>query len=303
MELQQLRYVVALAEELSFTRAAARCHVVQSALSHQIKILEKELGVELFARTSRRVEPTEAGMAFLPPARASLAAAESAAADAAAAAGLVRGRLTMGVIPTVAAVDLPAALKTFRQAHPQVQITLQGGRSDDLESAVAGGQLDVALIGALTNHEPRGVASRLLDSDHHIAVLSREHPLSSRREVQLLDLADEIFADFPAGTPGRQQSDQAFARAAIHRDVPFEVDSIDLMLGLVRQNLAITLLPSKFTFSHRDLAVIQIADGPSRMEHILWSRLNPSPATKAFLAIVNRAGPPADSRELDPRHR
>ncbi|MFI6215324.1 LysR family transcriptional regulator [Nocardia brasiliensis] len=291
MELQQLRYAVALAEELNFTRAAARCHVVQSALSHQIKLLEKELGVELFARTSRRVEATVAGRAFLPAARASLAAAESAAADAAAAAGVVRGRLTAGVIPTVAAVDVPAALEAFRRTHPQVKISLQVGSSDDLESAVAAGELDVALIGAVGNRKPRGVASRLLDSDHHVAVVSRDHPLSSRRVVRLLDLADEIFADFPAGTPGRQQSDQAFMRAGIHRDVSFEVAPTDLMIGLVRQNLAITLLPSKFAFSHHDLSVIPITDGPTRTEHILWSRLNPSPATKAFLAIVDGQRP------------
>lgn len=128
MEFQQLRYVIALAEEASFTRAAARCHVVQSALSHQIKALENELGVALFARTSRRVELTAAGQAFLPAARASLEAAERAAEDAAAASGLIRGRLSIGVIPTVTAVDVPAALRTFRQAHPHVQIVLRVAR-------------------------------------------------------------------------------------------------------------------------------------------------------------------------------
>ncbi|WP_394275979.1 LysR family transcriptional regulator, partial [Luteococcus sp.] len=101
MELQQMRYVVAIAEEKNFTRAAERCFVVQSSLSHQIKALEHELGVALFARSSRRVELTAAGEAFLVHARASLAAAERAVSEAAAANGQVRGTLTVGVIPTV----------------------------------------------------------------------------------------------------------------------------------------------------------------------------------------------------------
>src|SRR5690625_1962324 len=94
MELQQMRYVVAVAEERSFTRAAQRCFVVQSALSHQIKALENELGVTLFARTSRRVAPTAAGEAFLGAAREALAAADRAVAEAGAATGELRGTLT-----------------------------------------------------------------------------------------------------------------------------------------------------------------------------------------------------------------
>ena len=113
MDLQHMRYVVAVAETGSFTRAAERCFVVQSALSHQIANLERELGVKLFARTSRRVELTQAGQAFLPGARLSLEAAERAATEAAAAAGEVRGHLAIGTIPTVTAVDIPEALQRF----------------------------------------------------------------------------------------------------------------------------------------------------------------------------------------------
>ncbi|HMS36947.1 MAG TPA: LysR family transcriptional regulator, partial [Arachnia sp.] len=131
MELQQMRYVVAVAEERSFTRAAGRCFVVQSALSHQIKALERELGVTLFARTNRRVELTAAGEAFLASARTSLDAAGRAATDAAAAVGEIRGSLTVGLIPTVSAIDIPAALKEFRRAHPAVRFALRGGGSDE----------------------------------------------------------------------------------------------------------------------------------------------------------------------------
>ncbi|MFE1499848.1 LysR family transcriptional regulator, partial [Streptomyces albidoflavus] len=124
MELQQMRYVIAVAETNSFTRAAQRCLVVQSALSHQIARLEKELGARLFERTSRRVRLTPAGAAFLPSAHQCLDAAERAAAEVAASVGEVRGRLAVGLIPTVAAVDIPAVLKDFHQRHPKARISL-----------------------------------------------------------------------------------------------------------------------------------------------------------------------------------
>ena len=131
MELQQLRYAVAIAEEQSFTRAAERCFVVQSALSRQIKSLEGELGVRLFARTSRKVEATPAGEAFVEQARLCLRAAERAKVAAAAAHGDIRGSLTIGVIPTVTAVDVAAVLGAFRRSYPEVGVHVRTGGSDE----------------------------------------------------------------------------------------------------------------------------------------------------------------------------
>lgn len=290
MELQQLRYVVAVAEEANFTRAAARCFVVQSALSHQVKALEKELGVALFARTSRRVELTAAGAAFLPAARASLEAAGRAAADAAAATGLIRGELRVGVIPTVTGVDVPGALGAFRRAHPQVRIALGVSGSDEQEAAIARGELDVGLLGLPANRRPRGVAWRNLGTDRHVAVLSREHALADRVELRLRDLEEETFVDFSTGSPGRTQSDMAFEAAGIARDVAFEVMASDLMIDLVRQNLAVVLLPSRYAPGTGDLVSIPIADGPTRAEYLAWSDFNPSPAARAFLDILEQGG-------------
>src|SRR5690606_32613841 len=118
---QQLRYVLAVAETRNFTRAAERCFVAQSALSQRIAHLERALGTALFARTSRRVELTAAGEAFLPLARQSLDAADRAATEAAAAVGQVRGRLAIGMIPTVAALNVPEVLRRFREKYPAVQ--------------------------------------------------------------------------------------------------------------------------------------------------------------------------------------
>lgn len=286
MELQQLRYVVAVAEERNFTRAAQRCFVVQSSLSHQIKALERELGFALFARSSRRVELTAAGEAFTVQARASLDAAERAVSDAAAATGIVRGRLTVGVIPTVTAIDVPAALGVFHRAYPDVQIALRTGASDEFLAAIAAGEMDVAVLGLPDEAAHPAVATRVLLREELVAVVAADHPLASRAAVSLTDLAEERFTDFPAGGPGRQQSDRAFEAAGIAREVAFEVMSPELMLALVRQGLVVALLSPQLIPSGEGVIGVPVADGPRRVVQVAWSRFNPSPAARAFLADV-----------------
>lgn len=283
MELQQLRYVVAVADERSFTRAAARCNVVQSALSHQIKALERELGLELFARTSRRVEPTAAGMAFLPSARASLEAAERAVVDAVGAAGEVRGTLTIGVIPTVTTIHIPAALGAFRRAHPAVQIRLRGGGSDTFIQSIRDGEMDVAVLGLPDSAPTTGVRTRILARERLVAVASARHRLAGRRRLRLADLADEAFVDFPAGTPGRAPSDLAFQAAGVRREVAFEAMSTELILDLVAQDLVIALLAPAVVPERDELRAIPVTDGPTRIEYLAWSEFNPSPAAREFL--------------------
>ena len=281
-----MRYVVAVAEEQNFTRAAERCFVVQSSLSHQIKALETELGVALFARTSRRVELTAAGEAFLRQARASLASAERAVVEAVAATGQIRGSLTIGVIPTVTAIDIPVALGEFHRAHPDVQIRLRGGGSDEFIAAISAGRMDVAVLGLPDGTPPSGVSTRVLTRERLVAVVSVNHALAGRRRLRLADLADETFVDFPEGTPGRVPSDLAFHAAGVHREVAFEATSTDLILGLVRQGLVIALLsPDVIPAGATDLRTIPLIAGPTRTEYLAWSSFNPAPAAKAFLAL------------------
>lgn len=289
MELQQLRYVLAVAEERNFTRAAERCHIVQSAMSHQIKALEREVGVQLFARTSRRVELTAAGAAFLPAARASIEAADRAIAEASAATGELRGTLTIGVIPTVTAIDIPAALGRFRHAHPAVRIRLRGGGSDEFIAAIAAGTMDVAVLGLPDTAPPQGVASRELVRERLVAVLSAQHRLAERRRLRLDELDEETFVDFPAGTPGRTPSDLAFATVGIHREVAFEAMSTDLILDLVRNDLAIALLSPDVVPADDTLRTVALTGGPTRIEHLAWSGFNPSPAATAFLGMLDAA--------------
>lgn len=282
-----MRYVIAIAEEQSFTRAAERCFVVQSSLSHQIKALEHEIGVKLFARTSRRVELTAAGEAFLAGARASLDAADRAVSDAAAAIGHIRGSLTIGVIPTVTAIDIPAALHEFRQLHPAVRVRLREGRSDEFIADIADGTMDVAVLGLPDTTAVHEVATSVLARERLVAVLSAQHRMAARRRLRLHDLGDETFVDFPEGTPGRIPSDLAFTAAGIHREVMFEAMNVQVMLDLVRQGLAVTLLSPAVIPEDPAIVPIPVTKGPTRTEYLAWSKFNPSPATRAFLQLID----------------
>ncbi|MFJ5231233.1 LysR family transcriptional regulator [Kitasatospora sp. NPDC088391] len=286
MELQQVRYVLAVAETLNFTRAAERCLVVQSALSHQIARLEQELGARLFERTSRRVRLTAAGEAFLPAARQCLEAAERAAAEVAAAVGEVRGRLAVGLIPTVTAVDIPAGLREFRGRHPQVRVRLRVGASNDLSELVRQGALDVAFLGLPPGLRPPGVAVRELARGRLVAVVAPDHPLAARRRVPLSALAAEPFVDLPAGTAGRAQTDLAFAAAGLVRDVAFEVDDAAYIPRLVGPGLAVAMLPAGYVPGLAGVAVVEVVDAPTRVETVVWPGAGPSPATAAFLRLL-----------------
>lgn len=289
-----MRYVVAVAETNNFTRAAERCLVVQSALSHQIARLEKELGARLFERTSRRVRLTPAGEAFLPAARQCLDAAERAAAEVAAAVGEVRGRLAVGLIPTVAAVDVPGALGDFRRQYPQVRISLRVGASDDLIEQVREGALDVAFLGLPTTARPHGVAAHELARDRLVAVVAPDHPLAGETSVPLRRLATEVFVDLPAGTAGRLQSDQAFEAAGLTRDVAFEVTAADFITRLVAPGLGIAMLPSAYAPRLTGVTTVEVADAPARVEYVIWSRHSGTPAAAAFLAVLDIPTPDAD---------
>lgn len=291
-----MRYVLAVAETGGFTRAAERCHVAQSALSHQVARLERELGARLFDRTSRRVRLTAAGEAFLPAARQALEAAGRARAEVAAATGEIRGTLTLGSIPTVAAVDLPAVLREYRLRHPHVRIRLRTGSSERMVEQVREGTLDAAFLGVPPGFPAHGVHSRELCRGRHVAVVAPEHPLAGEDEVDLRRLAAEVFVDFAEGSAARAQSDRAFAAAGLRREVAFEVSGVELMVRMVRYGLGVALLPEAFTAELHGVRRVALTDGPVRVERLVHRRFPPSPAAAAFLALL---GTP-DHRETPP---
>ena len=275
-----------MAELGNFTRAAERCFVVQSALSHQVARLEQELGARLFHRTSRSVSLTPAGAAFLPAARECLTAAERARAEVYAATGTIRGRLAVGMIPTTAAVDVPAVLRAFHLEHPQVRVSLLTGGSDVLADRVRDGALDVAFLGLAEDVEIPELNSRPLARDALAALLAPDHRLSARKRIRLEAIAAEDFVDFPAGTTGRVQVDRAFLIAGLERTVAFEITDPYVMARLVNEGLGVALLASSYALRLPGVSVVPVVNTSHRVEHLVWNRLGPTPAAHAFIGRV-----------------
>ncbi|WP_329138811.1 LysR substrate-binding domain-containing protein [Streptomyces sp. NBC_01476] len=252
MELRQLEYFVAVAEELNFTRAAERLHVVQSGVSATLKALERELGVPLLDRSSRRVALTDAGAALLPKARAALDAVEDARDAVGEVAGGLRGTLRIGTLTSIAVIDLPALLGRYHRLHPRVALRLTAAPSGSggLAAALAEGALDLAFV-SLPGQPPAGVRLRELASAPMDLVVPAGHRLAERTSVALTELAGEWFVDFPAGYGNRTVTDRAFAAAGLDRQVAIEITDIATAAAFVRQGLGIALLP-RFIVPRRD---------------------------------------------------
>ncbi|SFL57685.1 LysR family transcriptional regulator [Geodermatophilus ruber] len=299
MDLRQLEYVVAVAEERSFTRAAARCHVVQSALSAQVARLERELGVTLFHRTSRSVRVAPAGELLLPHARALLRGAEVARAELAAFAGVVTGRLRVGMVGTAGrgAPLVERALLAFHQQHPAVEIAVQDTGSRHMAEQVRTGDLDLAFVGLFADQVPPGVVHHLLADEPLVAVVARTHPLAGRAGVALEELAATgPFVDMRAEAGLRLQVDAAFARAGVARAVAFELSTSVAVVRFAGLGFGAALVPASAADGVRDVSVLPVDDPAARHPIGLVHRAPaPSaPSARAFLALLLEEG--ADRR-------
>src|SRR5689334_15018462 len=174
MELHQLEYLVAVAEEASFTRAAARVHVAQPGVSAQVRRLESELGQRLLDRSGRTIRLTEAGAAVLPFARAALDAVAKARLVVDDLAGLVRGQVTIGMVSGCALPVMAELLAGFRKQYPGVAISLSEDNSDRLAETLGDGRLDLALIGVAGEPAP-GIDSVLLIDEELVAAIPPGH--------------------------------------------------------------------------------------------------------------------------------
>ena len=171
MELRQLRAVEAVARHRHFTRAAEELHVAQSALSHQIRRLEHELGTALFERTSRRVSPTEAGQAIAARARRVLAEVDAARQEVDELRGVARGRIWVGALLPAGDLDVPGLLARFSQAHPGVEVGLREGIAGDMLRLLAADELDAAFC-LMAGEVPGDLAVERLSQDEAVAAFA-----------------------------------------------------------------------------------------------------------------------------------
>ena len=289
MELRQLSYFVAVAEEASFTRGAQRVLVAQPAVSQQIRRLERELGEALFHRDSRSVRLTDAGETLLPHARATLAAAGRAK-DAVAALGkLLSGRLRIGLVQAQPDTWITGLLGDFHERYPQVQISLLEDDPESLFQGIATGQLDVASVGLATT-PPAGVDVELVSVEPLVVALAVGHRLARRRRLAIADLAEEGIASLIRGTGLRAVVEHECDQAGFVPRIAAETTDLGLLADLVARNVGVAILPATVVAGRHDVATVPIVPALERRIALAWPGGTPmSPAGRAFLAMARPA--------------
>jgi DNA-binding transcriptional LysR family regulator len=289
VELRQLEHFVAVAEEANFTRAAARLHVVQSAVSATIKSLERELGTPLLDRNSKRVLLTDAGAALLPRAHAALDVAREAVDAVAEVRGGLRGTLRLGTMISVDLIDLPALLGEFHRRHPCVLLRISAAPSGSrgLVDALLERRLDLAFV-SMPGPRPAGITLTDLTTSVLDLVVPTDHPLAKRRTVPIAELAGLGFVDCPVGYGNRTVADRAFAAASVPRRVAIEITDLATGVAYVRNGLGVALLPRFALGKAENVATLTVddADLDWPMSLAAPSERTPSAAARAMIAMA-----------------
>jgi DNA-binding transcriptional LysR family regulator len=200
MELRHLRYFVAVAEELHFTRAARRIGIAQPPLTAQIKALESELGVQLFNRQPGRVSLTLPGQVYLEEARAILEHVKKAALRCQLSAQGMVGRISVGFTESASfRAEVTTALQRYRSLYPRVEMSLEESRTGTLMESLRQGRIDVAFV-RLPIGEDSGITFSLLSTEPMMVVVPKDHPLDGRQSVRLEELSEELFVLYPRST-------------------------------------------------------------------------------------------------------
>ena len=275
MDLRQMEYLVALADEQHFTRAAAVCRVSQSGLSAAIRSLEVELGTTLFARTTRRVEPTDAGLALLPYARTMLAQATAGRDAVVRATNELSGQLRVGAEQCLGIVDVPSLLERFRRRYPLVDIHFTQAGSHDLAERVRDGDLDVAFVAA-ADHLSR-VTRTELGRWPIVLLCPPEHPLAASGRVAWADLRELDFIDFHESWAVRSLNDAACAAQSVSRRVRCTVNDVHTLLDLVQRGLGVALVPQHVAAKPQAAGLVALQLPPTSTPQWVVSTVTGSP--------------------------
>ena len=288
MELRQLEYFVAVADERNFTRAAAKLHVTQPGVSAQIRQLERELGHPLLDRSGRVAALTEVGEAVLPFARAALGAVAGARLAVDELSGLLRGHVAVGMVSQCASLDIPEMLAGFHRLHPAIEITLAEGSSDHLTEGVRSGMYDLAFIG-LGPVSPRGLALQVVADEPIVAAVAADSDLSGTSSAPLTALADRPLISLPAGTGLRACVDAAYASCGLRPRMGFEASDPRTLARLAARGLGLAFIPASAARVDGDgLHVITVSDPPMRGRLALTWRTE-GPASQAARALIAHA--------------
>jgi DNA-binding transcriptional LysR family regulator len=288
LELRQLRYFVAVAEELHFSRAAARLHLAQSALSAQIRALEAEVGGSLLLRTTRRVTLTAAGESLLAEARGVLAAADGALTRARALARGEEGSLVIGCLGPAPGGLLAPLVARFGARHPEVRVEVRAFDFDDTVRGLREGAADIAFLYAPLD-EPDLVVEELL-AEPRVVVLPRRHRLANRPSLSPAELGGEIFVVQPDSTPQVWRdfwmlTDELGQRPPVS---PYVGHNIEEWLHLIGRGEGIDTCPAVISryYPWPEVAFVPLHDAPASMLVLARHRDNRHPLLLEFSALA-----------------
>ena len=280
VELRQLEYFVAVAEEANFTRAAERVHISQSGISAQVRRLEQQLGAELIDRSARTATLTPAGSAALEHARAVIAAAGAVQQAVDEVTGLLRGRLVIAMVTACTVRPLFDALSAFHAAHPGVELSLLEDASDRLIELVRSGQADLALTGVAAM--PAGLEGFPVISERLVAAVPADHPLARRKRVTLADIAAHPVICMPKGTGIRTVFDRGCAARGARPDIALQASAPSAVADLAARGLGVAILTASMVENHalRPLAIADL-DAPALLA-VVW-RATDAPALRELV--------------------
>jgi DNA-binding transcriptional LysR family regulator len=308
VELRQLEYFLAVVEEGSFTRAATRLYIVQSSLSESLLALERELGTELFIRGRHGAELTDAGRAFLEPARAALQEAGRARDAVAEVQGLLRGSVRIATVATPPTIDVCHTIRRFRQEHPDVGVHVVPDGAGRVNELVADGRVDFGIT-PLTQRPGPALCFEPLVSTPLVVACPPRHRLAGARDVDLRDLVDDPIIDLPRGWWARDLLDRMVEERGLHRRVRLEVTDWLSALTMVQRGVGISYGPRACidTELFQGVGVATLAESPTwdlgiatRDTALRGPRAAPSwPPTWSSAASTGprgRSGPVGDGR-------
>ncbi|WP_345520611.1 LysR family transcriptional regulator [Nocardioides conyzicola] len=291
MDIRTVKHFVVVAEELSVTRAAERLSAAQSTVSAALRSLERELGVTLLDRTTRRVSLTEDGKRVLPEARALVSAYERMhSSPAEGALAELRSRVRVGLSAPANVLDLPHLIRIFSERHPQDDLVIMAARDglsdpvDDLRQ----GRVDL-VVSASPVESGTDIEVEAIAEFPFVALLPTDHRLGGRRRLRLKDLAGEPWIDTAAGSSNRVILDAELARRGLQRHLVAELRDLAAISSFVAAGVGVAVIPDAVSAS--GCTRVPIADAPYPWALFLcWRRdVSPSVATQEFCDLIRQS--------------
>jgi len=288
MELRHLRYFLALAGSLNFTRAAERVHVTQSTLSHQIRQLEEEIGQRLFDRSGRRVALTEAGLSFQAYAARALREIDQGLGELKQGTAAITGVVRIGTTHTFNQGFIPDAAARFLEQNGTVKVVVEELAADVIAARLEEGELDFGV--AYRPDAPGRLQFEPLYNEELVLAVAPSHPLAARRRIRMIELHREPLILLPASYSTRRLLDECFRAAGAQPNVVAEMNAIAAMLGVVaRTRIGAIVAASAMTVGSTLRMIPMESPTPMRTPGLLFNAARPlGRASRAFAALLRK---------------